>query len=207
MLNAPIGGLVLYKKNWRGSSVAVGDTIWPGNVVLSIVDPTRTSLSAFLLEQDATGVEKGSKAIIVVDARPDREFHGEVTMVAELSRAIERGSPVKYTEVRIEISDGDPELLKPGMKAEARIDIGMLEDTVYLPRSVVRGEGDDSWVLLSGPDGSTRQPIKLGLGDRVRVSVEQGLVGGERVFLGDEPRDDAPAEPTAGAGARASAGG
>ena len=31
--------LIVYKKNWRGSSVAVGDTLWPGNVIMSIVDP------------------------------------------------------------------------------------------------------------------------------------------------------------------------
>ena len=40
---------------------------------------------------------------MVIDARPDREFEGKVTNVAEVSRPIERGSPVKYTEVKIEM--------------------------------------------------------------------------------------------------------
>ena len=35
ILKAPIGGMIVYKKNWRGNTVGVGDTLWPGNVVMS----------------------------------------------------------------------------------------------------------------------------------------------------------------------------
>ena len=62
-----------------------------------------------VLERDAAGLQVGAEATVVIDARPDREFQAEVAQVAELSRPIERGSPVKYTEVKIELADGDPE--------------------------------------------------------------------------------------------------
>ena len=38
VLTAPLAGMVVYKKNWRGSTVSVGDSLWPGNVIMSIVD-------------------------------------------------------------------------------------------------------------------------------------------------------------------------
>ncbi len=187
VLKAPIGGLIIYKKNWMGASVGVGDTIWPGNVLMSIVDPEDTALTAFLLEKDAAGVVKGTPATITVDARPDRTFHGQVHTFAEISRTVERGSPVKYTEIKIQIDDGDAGLLKPGMKGEARLTLGTLEDVVVVPRSAVRGDTENAYLLISGPTGPERRAVSLGMGDLVQVSIDEGLLGGERILLGDEP--------------------
>ncbi len=186
VLKAPIGGLIVYKTNWRGSSAAVGDTLWPGNVVMSIVDPASTALIAFVLERDAAGLQTGAEATVTVDARSDRSFAGKVANVAELSRPIERGSPVKYTEVRIEIEDGDSGLLKPGMKGEARIVVGRIEDAVVVPRYAVLGKADDPYVLIAAPGGHERRAVELGPGDPVRVSIEAGVEPGERVLLGVE---------------------
>ncbi len=197
VLRAPLGGLIIFKKNWRGATVAVGDTLWPGNVVMSIVDPSSTALNAFVLEKDAAGVQEGAAASVTVDARSERAFEGTVKTITEISRPIERDSPVKYTEVMISISDGDPELLKPGMKGEARIVTGRLEDAVVIPRSAVRGQPDMEFVLVEGAGGAyERRPISLGPGDLVRVSVTRGLDGGERLLLGGEsPVPEEPAEP------------
>jgi HlyD family secretion protein len=191
ILKAPIPGLIVYKKNWRGASVGVGDTLWPGNVLMSIVDPDSTALTAFVLEKDSAGVEVGAEAKIVVDARPEMTFSGRVKTVAEVSRPIERGSPVKYAEVQIEIDIDDPGLLKPGMKAEARIRIGGVEDSVVIPRMALRGESDAHWVLVAKAGGGTRrQSVQTGAGDRVRVSILEGLDGGERLLIGgDDPAE------------------
>jgi multidrug efflux pump subunit AcrA (membrane-fusion protein) len=200
VLKAPIGGLIVYKKNWRGSSAAVGDTLWPGNVVMSIVDPASTALTAFVLEKDAAGLHPDAPATVVVDARPGREFRGRVATVAELSRPIERGSPVKYTEVKIELEDGDPSLLKPGMKGEARIVVGRLDDAVVVPRVAVMGEGDARFVHVASAEGSERRAVKLGAGDLVRVSIEEGLEGGERLLLRGSGGSDAGGDAEDGAG-------
>jgi multidrug resistance efflux pump len=206
VLKAPIGGLVTYKKNWRGASVGVGDTLWPGNVVLSIVDPSRTLLLAYVLEKDAAGVKEGAEAIVRADARPDRAFRGRVKSIAEVSRPIERNSPVKYSEVRIEIEDGDPQMLKPGMKGEARIVTGNVQDGIVVPRTAVRGTAESPWVLVAGGSGTQRREVTLGPGDLARVSVTQGLQEGDRVVLA--PQADAPAAATSeaprAAGARPS---
>ncbi|MGH9868209.1 MAG: efflux RND transporter periplasmic adaptor subunit [Candidatus Polarisedimenticolia bacterium] len=207
VLKAPIGGLITYKKNWRGASVGVGDTLWPGNMVLSIVDPTRTALLAYVLEKDAAGVKQGADALVTADARPDRTFKGKVQSVAEVSRPIERNSPVKYSEVRIEIETGDPDLLKPGMKAEARIVTGKVEDAIVVPRTAVRGDADAPWVLVAGGSAPQRREVTLGPGDLARVSVTNGLGEGDQVIVGAGPTESSgsqPASPPAEAARRAS---
>ncbi len=187
VLAAPIGGMVVYRKNWRGATVTVGDTLWPGNIVLSIVDPTRTVLKVNILEKDAAGVQAGQATEVRVDARADRVFAGAVESVAKLSRPIEQDSPVKYFEAKIALSESDPDLLKPGMKGEARILVADLDDAVTIPRSAVRGTEAETHVLLPGPAGPQQRPVVLGPGDLVRVSVVEGLEGGEKVLLGDRP--------------------
>jgi multidrug efflux pump subunit AcrA (membrane-fusion protein) len=197
VLKSPIGGLIVYKKSWRGASVAVGDTLWPGNVIMSIVDPDSTALTAFVLERDSAGVETGARAKVIIDAEPEREFEGKVTNVVEVTRPIERGSPVKYAEVRIELELDEPGLLKPGMKGEARIVTGEVEERVVLPRSALRGSPEQPFVMLAGESGPERREVKTGLGDLVRVSIEDGLAGGESVLLGgEEPETQPEQEPT-----------
>ncbi len=202
VLRAPIGGLVLYKKNWRGGTVAVGDTLWPGNLIMSLVDPASTILTAYVLEKDAAGVAKDAEAVVVVDARPGRTFKGKVKSIAEVSSPIERNSPVKYSEVKIIIEDAEPGILKPGMKGEARIVTGRVERALVLPRSALRGEPESPFVLVSNGGGKPeRREVKLGPGDQVRVAVVEGVSEGDLVLLdsgAEEPREAA--EPAAGKG-------
>ncbi len=108
VLTAPISGMVIYRKNWRGGSTTVGDTLWPGNVVLSIVDPTRTSLKVNVFEKDAAGGEEGARVEVRIDAFMDRVFPGRIRSVSKLSRPIEEGSPVKYFDAVVALDEGDP---------------------------------------------------------------------------------------------------
>ena len=153
---------------------------------MSIVDPTKTILTVNLLEKDAAGIEEGAEALVRIDAHAERVFRGTVTSVAKLSSPIERGSPVKYFKTKVTIEDGDPALLKPGMKGQARIIINELVDAVVVPRAAVHGKDGDYRVLVEGADGPKVREIQLGPGNLVQVSVAKGLEDGERVLLGGE---------------------
>jgi len=187
VLTAPIGGMVVYRKNWRGAMVTVGDTLWPGNIVMSIVDPTRTSLKVNIFEKDAAGVEENSPVQVRIDAFPAMAFAGTVRSIATLSRPIEQGSPVKYFEAVVALEQGDAVRLKPGMKGEAVILVKELTDAVVVPRAAVRGAEEETHVLISSAEGIRRQRVLLGAGDQVRVSVVAGLQGGEHILLGVQP--------------------
>lgn len=189
VLEAPIGGMIVYKKSWNGSTVSVGDTLWPGNVVLSIVDPSETVLEVDILEKDSTGIKVGAKTEIRIDAHAARAFQGTVSEVSKLSRPIERGSPVKYFQAKIKFDEGDPALLKPGMKGEATITVANLEDALVVPRSAVHGTDGNYRVVLDGPSGPVTRAVELGPGDVVRVSITSGLQGGESVLLGATPEE------------------
>jgi hypothetical protein len=182
--------MVVYRKNWRGAMVTVGDTLWPGNIVMSIVDPTQTSLMVNIFEKDAAGVVENSLTQVRIDAFPAVQFAGTVRSVSKLSRPIEQGSPVKYFEAVVALDHGDAGRLKPGMKGEAVILVKEIPDAVVVPRAAVRGKEEATHVLVSTLDGVRRQKVLLGEGDQVRVSVVAGLHGGERILLGEHPQSD-----------------
>jgi multidrug efflux pump subunit AcrA (membrane-fusion protein) len=187
ILRSPGSGMVMYKKNWRGGTVTVGASVWPGNVLMLLVDPTETALKVYVPEKHAVGLEKGQKAEVRVDAFAERIYPAEVSAVSKLSRPISRRSPVKYFETTLSLDAPDPERLKPGMQGEARILIGPEQkDALIIPRSAVHGEGEETWVLVAGAAGEPeRRSVTLGAGDLVRVCVESGLSEGERVVIGD----------------------
>ncbi len=201
VLKAPIGGLILYKKNWRGGTVAVGDSLWPGNVVLSIVDPESLALTAYVLEKDAAGVRPGAQVEVLVDARPGRGFAGTVRTIAEVSSPIERNSPVKYSEVKVDLIDAPAELLKPGMKAEARIRSAEVTQAIVVPRSAIKGPADAPWVLVSSSGKAEQRRVTLGPGDHVQVAIMEGLSEGDSLIMEAAPSEapaEQPAAPSAG---------
>jgi hypothetical protein len=206
VLKAPIEGLVVYRKDWRGNTVSQGDSLWPGNVVMSIVDPTSTGLTAFVLERDAAGLAVGAPAEVLVDSAPGKVFEGKVARIAEISRAIESGSPVKYTEVKIEIEDESRSALRPGSKGSARIATASLEDAVIVARAAIHGPAESPFVVIETATGREERPVTLGAGDLVRVSVSEGLEGGERLVIAppssESPQQGAPSQPSLSAAAR-----
>jgi hypothetical protein len=180
-------GMVVYRKNWRGGTVSGRIVVWPGNVLMQLVDPSTTALKVYVPEKYATGLEAGQAATVRVDAFAGRTYTGKVASVSKLSRPISQRSPVKYFEAQVTIDEADPERLRPGMEGEAEILIGKrVESTLIIPRAAVRGEGEQSYVLVRGAGGGhERRPVKLAGGDLVRVTVETGLAEGERVLLGE----------------------
>ena len=196
ILNSPGDGMILYKKNWRGGSVTVGASVWPGNTLMQLVDPSKTALRVYVPEKYSTGLETGQPATVVVDAFADRSYAGKVSGVSKLSRPISRQSPVKYFEATIALDASDAERLKPGMKGEAAIVVGKTEeDALIVPRAAIHGDGEETWAEVALRGGKTeRRGVKLGAGDLVRVAVTSGLAEGDRVMLADESGAGAGAE-------------
>jgi multidrug efflux pump subunit AcrA (membrane-fusion protein) len=187
ILRSPGSGMVVYRKNWRGATVSIGSSVWPGNVLMQLVDPSTTALKVYVPEKYATGLEAGQAATVRVDAFADHTYEGKIASVSKLSRPISQRSPVKYFEAQITLNEPDPDRLRPGMEGEGEILVGKTgEDALIVPRAAVRVEGEESFVYVAGAAGAPeRRQVKLGLGDLVRVTVESGLSEGEHVMLGE----------------------
>lgn len=119
-LTSPITGVVLRK------NAEVGETVNPGQALLTLMDPTDMWLRVYVPEIDVGRVTVGQEAAISVDAFPGRTFAGRITEIASEAEYTPRNVQTKKERVnlvfRVKIAVPNPEgILKPGLPADAEI--------------------------------------------------------------------------------------
>lgn len=195
------------------AGVAGRREIAPGQVVTTSTPVTRIdALDPVLVDVDLpetalTKVRAGLAAAVAVEAVPGRSFEGEVSYVSP--RASEKA---RTLEVRVRVPNPEG-LLRPGLSASVRLDLGEVDGAVFVPTSAVvqTASGPAAWVV-DGDGKAQPRPLTLGLREEERVRVLQGLAVGDRLVVEGFTRlkPGAPVavqEPGAGAEAGAPAGG
>ncbi|MCF7676233.1 MAG: efflux RND transporter periplasmic adaptor subunit [Akkermansiaceae bacterium] len=120
---------------------------------------------------------------------------------------IDRAVDVKTGTLRIRAEFPNPDkLLRPGMFARVRVDIGMRKDCIAIPeRALVELQGK-SFVWVVGADGTTSQrSVTVGEQVESNVLVLEGLKPGERIIVEgvQKAREGAPVTPLTAAQAAA----
>jgi len=212
-IRAPAPGLVTYGSSTKGMSrrlrqgpIEAGSSVREHQTIISLPDMTKMMASISVHESSVDKVRPGQKATIVMDAFPDKIFHGEVTKVAPLPDQqrswLSPDLKVYATEVDIE---GTYDFLKPGMSAKVEILVERLENVIIVPVQVVANRGGKKvcYVLGSGPQ---EREVKTGSFNDTFVQILEGLEVGEKVLLSPpritEPEDQTGPEPEAEAASK-----
>lgn len=127
VLKAPFDGVVAKK------FVSIGDVVRAGQPVYSLVRSDSFYVKVLLEETKLDGLKVGNKAIIRLDAYPDKVFEGEVESIdiataakfALVPRDISAGEFTKVAQrvpVKIKITKGDKSLLRVGLGGEVEIE-------------------------------------------------------------------------------------
>ena len=187
-VRAPHDGILLLERNWRGEVVRAGQSVWQGQKLASIPDLSTMKAEVHVLEADAGGLEAGRRARLLVEAHPEKEFEAVIARVDDLARPRVPGSPVQYFGVTLDLRRTDPELMKPGQRVRAELELLELEEVIAIPRQAVFQQDGETvaWVLRGA--GLESVPIELGEGTPGRVVVRSGLEEGDRIALRD-PED------------------
>ena len=184
-LRAPIGGMLVYNEvGWweNQKKVSVGDKVNPGEPIVSI--PNLDSMQVILRvnEMDISRIKIGQAAVVILDAYPDKRFHGRIRQMARLGQKESWNSTIKDFEVIIRLRESDP-LLKPGMTARAIITIDQLEQVCFVPLGAVF-EQDGKPVLLAKDNYPKATPVNLGVRTEDWIVVQgEGIAQGKAVAL------------------------
>lgn len=119
-ITAPISGTVVTK------AAEEGELVFPGRILVVLVDLTRPYLRVYLPERDIGKVKLGDPARVYIDSFPKRPFEAVVTEVAnkaeftpkDVHMPDERVTLVYSVKLEIKNPEG---ILKPGMPADALI--------------------------------------------------------------------------------------
>lgn len=167
-LRSPIDGTVVDKR------VSTGDTVSPGQVVVTVLDPSRMQMVASVRESLSRVLTVGSRVSVKVDAL-DHACTGTVSEIVPEAESASRTFQVKVT-------GPCPEGVYAGMFGRLSIPVGE-EKTLLIPRDAVRTIGQVECVDVAVNGVRERRAVRLGRSVDGRVEVLSGLVPGEKVVI------------------------
>ena len=183
-LKSPKAGLALYRRDMRRDP-QVGDSTWPGQVLVEIVDLSSLQARLWILEVDAAGLKKDLPVDIHMDAIPQRVFGGTIQQVAALAQPLERNSPLKYFEclVLVKTVVEDLKKIRPGMALKAEVITNTYDSVFVVPNSAVETKDGKSQVFVrKGKDFEARE-VKIGERNHGQTAVLSGLQENEMLAM------------------------
>ena len=186
-VRAPHAGVVVLKQGRRGGVAQVGDTVWPGHRLAELPQLDKLEAQVYVLEADAAGLEEGLSAVVSLDARPGVTFEATISKVDKLAKPRVRGVPLQYFEVILELSEVDPELMKPGQRVTSTLSLGG-EDSLIVPRQAIFERDGETIAWRRNGEDFEPAPLTLGVSSPGRVTVKEGLSAGDEVATRDPTR-------------------
>ncbi len=180
---APKPGLVVYTPDWDGKKKAVGDTCWMGENILELPDLSRMQMKAVILESQSGRVKAGQKADVRLDANPDRAFKGTVVSLGRIFRVKSDSQPAIVFDAVIDLSESDPQLMRPGMAAGVDITISSKEDALQVAEAALVYQEGGIAVRRKGRFSETLVPVTIGARSAGVVEVLSGLNEKDEVVI------------------------
>jgi HlyD family secretion protein len=121
-LLAPSAGVVTVRQ------AELGEVVAPGSPVVTLADLDHIWLRAYVAETDLGRIAWGQNVTITTDTYPGKQYHGRISFIssdAEFTPKSVQTTKERVTLVyRIKIDIDNPSHeLKPGMPADARVDL------------------------------------------------------------------------------------
>ena len=185
-LRAPVGGLVLYRRD-RRQDPQIGNSSFPGQVVVEIVNLDVLQARIYVLERDGGNLAKNQPVVIKLDAVPDKEYHGTIRTVSSVASAIETNSVLRYFTCDVSISDagGDLKRIRPGMNLQGEVILQKYESCFVVPSGAVnnRERERDSVVYVKKGDKFLTKPVQTGLSSHGEAVILSGVEDGDMIAL------------------------
>lgn len=191
-LRAPADGVVTLLPNYRAvmfggnaPDFREGDHAWPGAAIAEIPDLSSIRFEARVDEADRGRLKAGQTTSVHIDAVPDTDFGGRVDEISTLAKLdFSNWPPQKNFTLDVHIERTDPRI-KPGMKANARIAVNTVPNSILIPsQALFQKNGAGIVYVLSGSKFEERV-VQAGRRSGDSAQILAGLKPGERVALKD----------------------
>lgn len=193
-----------------GRLIELGQTLAPGQPVMTIAEMETMRVKVWLSESDIVNVDPDDPVVVAVDALGGAEFPGRIDRIG-----IKADARTNTFEVEVLVENPDL-VLKSGLSARVRLTVRIVPGVLMAPQSAVLYREDRKEVYVVSPgDRAVLREVELGLTRGSMIQVVEGLHPGDRLVVtggqylspGDpvEVTDTAPVEsptPPAASGAQ-----
>lgn len=183
---APCDGLVVYLPLHFANEfrhARVGDSMYPNQPFMCLPDMSAFRAACYVPEADLARVQLNGEAEILPLAYPDCRLDGHVESIGLMAQS-QPGFPAwqKFVRVVFCVDETDPRL-RPGMSLRIESITRRAQDVVLIPRSAVRWERGEAFVLKRQTKRGALTPIRIGEGNDRHFEVLEGLSPGDQVIL------------------------
>ena len=198
VITSPLDGMITSLPVKVGETVITGTNI-AGSTLMDIADPSEVLADVQVDEADIANVKLGEDANIDAVSFPDRTLHGKVQFVASSvtdtsSLTTGSASQGRTFEVKIQLTDKNISVLKPGMSARAEIFTQSTPDTLSVPVQAILYDTDPGSKSLEPTAGAYvykvedgkahKAPVITGVSSDTYQAVTSGLKAGDTVVSG-----------------------
>jgi HlyD family secretion protein len=191
LIRAPVSGTILERTAEKGELVtaqfASGAEGGPQGEVVALADLDDIQADLDIAQDDFAKLSPRQKAIITVDAFPDRKYDG---VIAEMSPEANRQKAT--VEVKVEILKPDS-YLRPEMNTTVKFLADETPKTtstepkgVFVPATAVHDQEGKKVVFIAFDGKAVRRPVAV-VSQRSGGFLVSGLVGGENVITTAPP--------------------
>lgn len=168
VIRAPFDGAVVRRFVDPGALVVSGAD--GGKPVLEVAREDRLRLVLAVPEWIVPQIRTGVRARITVDALPGRTFEAAVSRYAG---ALSQDTRTMRTELDLDNPEG---ILRPGMYASVRLELGGSPGELSVPASVIRHDDEGQSFLWTVHDGTAaRTPVEIVRDDGALAVISAGL--------------------------------
>lgn len=170
-IHAPIAGIIREKK------VTPGDYIRNGTPLLYLTRNNPIKLSFTVGEKDVARLKPGQECLFRVDAFPERDFKGKLSVIypnlEERTRSLQVEALVPNSHL----------LLKPGLFARVTLYTGDAVDKAIVPVTALLYENNKVKVFVVEGDQAKSRFVQVGGKYGEYMEIVEGLKGGEQLVV------------------------
>ncbi len=180
VIRAPITGTILDRSVEKGE-LLTGQFAAAARPVFSLADLKDIQVELDIAQDDFARLGPKQKALVTVDAFPDRKYHG---LIAEISPEANRQKAT--VQVKVQIQDPD-DYLRPEMNSTVKFiadDPSQKSNAgpagVFVPNNAVRDHSGKKVVFVVFKNKAVQRDVRV-IAQRSGGVLVEGLVGGEDV--------------------------
>lgn len=177
VMTAPFAGVVVAR------DASLGEMATPADQLFTVANLSRVWIELDVFERDLGRVSIGQSVQVKVAAYPGQTFPGRIVYIGEVLDPQKRTVPA-----RVEIPN-ESGALKPGMFANARIDVGAGADgpaVIVVPQDALQELEGRQVVFVPGAEPGEFRAVAVEVGETLdgnRVVISSGLEPGSRVVV------------------------
>lgn len=174
-LRAPFDGVITRDLVDVGDYVGINEQ----NAVGTIIADGPYEIEVKISENESPQLAVGQKAIIKVEAIPNRQFEGRVKEIA-LQAVNDNG--VVSLPVKIILAEESP-LLKPEFSAEVEIIVEEIKDQIIVPITAIVNNRGAEQVMKMVDNRPVPTPVVTGPSNGFSVVIQEGLAPGDEILI------------------------